>query len=120
MARTAITATSVPSTSSNGYNLTDSADFSVLATGSNNGVEFDYAVEDVVILKNTTGGAAVYTLVAKAITGLTNAGGSVTDPTVTVAAGKTHVIKPAAIFNQANGKFYIDCDVAGSALVLNF
>lgn len=118
MARTAITPTTVPGASSNGFNLTD-ATFSTLSTGSGNGVEFDYAAEDLVVLKNDTGGAAVFTLVARSITGLTDAGGSVTNPTVTVANGKTHVLKPATIFQQSSGKFFIDCDVAGKALVLN-
>ena len=38
--------------------------------------------------------------------------------TVTVAAGKTWELKPHAAMLQADGKIYIDCDVAGSILVL--
>jgi hypothetical protein len=36
------------------------------------------------------------------------------------AAGKTHVLKASDIFEQSDGMFYIDCDVAASVLVLNF
>jgi hypothetical protein len=119
MARTTITPTTIPAISSNGYNLTDSSDFEVLSTGSGNGVDFAYDSKDVVILKNTTGGAATFTIVLPSFTQITGVGGSVTDPTVTVAAGKTHILQVPSVCKQSDGKIYIDCDVAGSVLVLN-
>jgi len=88
MARTAISATTITAITSNGYNLTDSADFTTLTTGSGNGVKFTYDSKDEVILKNDTAGAAVFTLVVGIGGSITDVGGSITDPTVTVAAGK--------------------------------
>ena len=119
MARATLTPTTLTAISSNGYNLTDSSDFTTLSTGSGNGVEFTHDPADLVVLKNDTGGAATYTLVLPALSQVTDVGGSVTDPTVTVADGKTHVFKSPTVLKQADGKVYIDCDVAAEVLVLN-
>lgn len=119
MARTTITPTTIPAVSSNGYNLTDSTDFETLSTGSGNGVDFTYDPKDVVVLKNPTGGAATFTIVLPAFTQITGVGGAVTDPTVTVAAAKSHVLQLPSVVKQTDGKVYIDCDVAGEVLVLN-
>lgn len=119
MTRSTITAVAIDDIADDGYNLTDSSDFTAMSTGTGNGVQFVHDPNDIVILKNTTGGGAVFTLVVRA-TGITDVGGSVTDPTVAVAAGKTHVLPSIpSILHQADGKVYIDCDIAGSILVLN-
>lgn len=115
MARTAFTPVGVPTT---GYNLTDSADFAVLATGANNGkiIPFDSASR--IILKNTTGGAAVYTIKIPTPSQYSAIGITLSDMTVTVAAGKTWDLKPHAAMKQTDGNIYIDCDVAASILVM--
>lgn len=118
MARTGITATSIPAIGSNGLNLTD-ATFTTMSTGDGNGVSFAYDAKDLIVLKNTTGGAATYTFVLVTPSSISSVGGSVTSPTVSVAAGKTHVLRPSDIFEQTDGDMYIDCDVAGDILVLN-
>lgn len=118
MARATITKVTIPSPTSNGYNLTDSADYTVLSTGSGNGVSFAYDTNTTILLKNPTGGAAVFTIVLRPPTTVTAVGGSVVDPTVTVAAAKEHLLKPASVFNQAGDLMFIDCDVAASVLVL--
>ena len=120
MARTAITATTITGIDSNGYNLTDSSDFDTLSTGAANGVSFAHDPADVVILKNDTGGAAIFSLITGATGTITAIGGSVVDATVTVAAGKTHVLPGLpTVLKQTDGDAYIDCDVAGKILVLN-
>lgn len=116
MARAAITAVAMTKT---GYNLTDSADFSVMGTGADNGVEFPLDTTDIIVLKNTTGGAAVYTFKIPAEAKYTDYGGAVADDTITVAAGKTWVRPLSTIFKQTTGKVHVDCDVAGSILVLS-
>ncbi len=115
MARAALAAVTIPAT---GYNLTDSSDFATLSTGAGNGRIIDYDAATRIVLKNTTGGAAVYTV--KMVTPATYSalGLTISDMTVTVAAGKTWELKPHAAMEQADGKLYIDCDVAGSLLVL--
>ncbi len=55
MARTTITPVALPDT---GYNLTDSAAFTAMTPGANNGVEVSLDNASRIILKNTTGGAA--------------------------------------------------------------
>jgi hypothetical protein len=37
--------------------------------------------------------------------------------TVAVANGKTYEFKPAAVWRQSDGNIYIDCNVAGKALI---
>ena len=120
MARATVTATTVTAVSSNGYNLTDSADFTTLVAGAGNGVQFTHDGNDTLILKNDTGGAAVFTFKTPTPSSLSAVGGSVTEPTVTVADGKTHVMPPlGTVFKQSDGKVYIECDVAGKVLLLN-
>ena len=115
MARAALAAVTIPAT---GYNLTDSADFVALSTGANNGKIVTYDAATRLVLKNTTGGAAVYTIKMVTPEAYSTLGLTISDMTVTVAAGKTWEIKPHAAMQQADGKLYIDCDVAGSLLVL--
>lgn len=115
MARTALAAVSIPDT---GYNLTDSADFAALSTGAGNGKEISYDPAARIILKNTTGGAAVYTVKVPTPSPYTAIGITLSDMTITLAAGKTWELKPHAVMRQADGNIYIDCDVAGSVLVL--
>lgn len=116
MARTAFTPVSIPNA---GYNLTDSADFAALAPGAGNGKTFPHDAAARIILKNTTGGAAVYTIKIPTPSQYTAIGITLSDMTVTVAAGKTWELKPHAAMKQADGNIYIDCDVAASILVMS-
>lgn len=118
MARAALVKTEQVALTSNGLNLTDAA-LTTLSTGSGNGVSFAYDGNDLVVLRNDTGGDAVYTLVLRSLTGVTSVGGSLTNPTVTVATAKDHVFKLPDIFKQADGNAYIDCDVAAKVGVIN-
>lgn len=115
MARVAIEAVSIPDT---GYNLTDSADFEALATGAGNGVEIPYNPAARIVLKNTTGGTATFTIKIPTPAQYTAIGITLSDMTRAVAASKTWEIKPHAVMRQSDGNIYIDCDVAGSVLVL--
>lgn len=115
MARSALAAVPIPAT---GYNLTDSAAFVALTAGANNGREIVYDGAARVILKNTTGGAAVYTFKIPTPSQYTAIGITFSDMAITVAAGKTWELKLHAAMKQADGKVYVDCDVAGSILVL--
>ena len=115
MARSALAATTIAAT---GYNLTDSADFAALSTGAGNGKEIVYDPAARIILKNTTGGAAAYTIKIPTPAQYSAIGITLSDMTVTVAAAKTWELKPHASMKQSDGKIYIDCDVAGSLLVL--
>lgn len=114
MARAALTRTVLPAT---GLNLTD-ATFATLGTGAGNGVEFNYRKGDLLVLKNDTGGAAVFTLVVPDPASLSAIGASVGDMSVSVATGKTWVVPVAAVLRQNDGDVYVDCDVAGKAMVL--
>ena len=102
-----------------GVNLTD-ATFQALAAGAGNGADYAYKESDVIVLKNTTAGNAIYTF---KITKPTSwpAGASVTHPTITVATLKTVVLRIVEIYKDAaNGdKVTIECDVAGSLLVFD-
>ena len=115
MARSALNPVAIPAT---GYNLTDSADFAALSAGATNGKEIVYDAAGRIILKNTTGGAAVYTIKVPTPAQYSQIGITLSDMTITVAAGKTWEVKPHAAMRQADGKIYIDCDVAGSILVV--
>lgn len=115
MARSALAPVSIPAT---GYNLTDSAGFVALTPGADNGKIIDYNAAARIILKNTTGGAAVYTIKMVTPSPYSALGLSISDMAITVAAGKTWEVKPHAAMQQEGGQIYIDCDVAGSILVL--
>jgi hypothetical protein len=121
MARSTLAATTITAMSSNGYNLTDSADFTTMSTGSGNGLEFVADSDHRLVLKNSTGGAATVTFIlGPTFSEVTGVGGSVTDPEVTIADGKTHVMPklPSALIDS-DGKVKFDCDVALSALLLD-
>jgi hypothetical protein len=116
MARTAITATDLTKT---GYNLTDSTGFTTLTAGSGNGITVTFDPDDILILKNDTGGSAVFTLKVPGESKYSDKGVTVPDQTVTVANGKTWIYQLTGIFKWGDGKIYIDCDVAGKLLVLS-
>ena len=59
MARTAITPIDLTKT---GYNLTDSTDLTTLSIGDGNGITVAFDPNDFLVLKNDTGGSAVFTL----------------------------------------------------------
>jgi len=115
MARSALTAVSLPTT---GYNVTDSADFATMMAGAGNGKEIVYNGATRILLKNTTGGAAVYTVKIPTPAQYTAIGLTLSDMAVSVGAAKTWELKPHAAMKQDDGKIYIDCSVAGSILVL--
>ncbi len=113
MARAAITATPIPAT---GLNITD-ATYATLGTGTGNGVSVPYDGNTRIVLKNDTGGAASFTVKVPTPTSYTDIGVTFPDMTVAVANGKTWEFKPAAVWRQADGAIYIDCNVAGKVLV---
>lgn len=113
MARATITATAIPAT---GLNLTD-ATFATLGTGASNGVSFVYDGNTRVVLRNDSGSAATFTIKVPTPTSYSDIGVTFPDMTVAVANGKTYEFKPAAVWRQSDGNIYIDCNVAGKALI---
>lgn len=113
MARATITATAIPAT---GLNLTD-ATFATLGTGASNGVSFVYDGNTRVVLKNDSGSAATFTIKVPTPTSYSDIGVTFPDMTVAVANGKMYEFKPAAVWRQSDGNIYIDCNVAGKALI---
>ena len=116
MARAAHTPVGITKT---GYNLTDSSDFSTLVAGAGNGVEFTFNTRGIIILKNDSGGAAVFTIKAPGEAKFSDKGITVPDATVSVANNKSYVYQPTTVFKQSDSKVYIECDVAGKVLALS-
>jgi hypothetical protein len=115
MARVALTKTTL-SKAVTGNNLTD-ATFTTITLGANNGVYWTYASTDLIILKNDSGGAAVYTFDLTTPAAYTALGITVTDPTITVDNGDTVILRVNELFRDANRRINVDCDVAGKILV---
>lgn len=115
MATTVITATTLTAT---GYNLTDSADFTTMVAGAGNGVEFAYAANDIVVLKNDTAGSATYTIKTPSPSNFSGKGITVPDATVVIAAGKTYMYRASAIFQQSDGNVIIECSATAKIMVL--
>ena len=114
-----ITAVTLPHTMA-GYNLTDSAGFTTLVAGSGNGVKFDYVDDLVVVLKNDSGGAAVFTVKVRTPASFTTYSAGVSHPTINVANNKTYLLRlDQSPFVDASGDITIECDVAGKVLVLD-
>ena len=113
MARTAITATPIPAT---GLNITD-ATYATMGTGAGNGVSVSYDGNTRIVLKNDTGGAATFTVKIATPTSYSDMGVTSPDMSIPVANGKTWEFKPPAVWRQADGNVYIDCNVAGKVLV---
>jgi hypothetical protein len=101
-----------------GTNLTDSADFTTLVVGAGNGIKFEYTDRLTIILKNTTGGAATFTILVPQIDILTEAGVTVPDSDIVVANGKTYLVQEAYAFKDSDGYVTIECDVAGEILLV--
>lgn len=115
MARTTIARTAVTVT---GFNLTD-ATFTTMSTGAGNGIEVPARQGDTLVLYNSTGGAAVYTLKLPTPTAIAARGATVPDVTYSVATGKMHLYPLTdTIFRQSDGDVYVDCDVAGKIVCL--
>lgn len=115
MARVPITAVAIPDT---GYNLTDSGDFEVMVSGSNNGVTFAHNAVNRIVLRNPTGGALTYTFKVPTPAAYTAVGVTIDDAEVTVAAGDDWVLEPQSVTRQTDGNIYVDCSGAGEILVL--
>jgi len=118
MASVLITAVALPHNQA-GYNLTDSADFSTLVAGAGNGVRFAWTDSLLVVLKNDTAGAAVFTLKLPVPAAISAYGGTITNPTNSVAAAKTELMRLDSQFRDANAEVTIECDVAAKVLVLS-
>lgn len=116
MAVTDINRIALPETAA-GYNLTDSADFTTMTAGAGNGVRFDYGASDVVVLKNDSGGTRIYTGKIVVVANYTAYGAAVTDPTVSVATGKTYLWRLNEAFKDGSNKITVECDGAGKILV---
>jgi hypothetical protein len=114
MPRTTISRTALPAT---GLNLTD-ATFSTLTLGAGNGIEVPFREGDVLVLKNGTGGAAVFTVKVRQPQDFTRLGITVPDESFSVAASKTFIVPIAQVFKQTDGDIYVDCDVAGAVICL--
>lgn len=112
-----------------GYNLSDSADFTALGIGADNGVQFAYAPKNAanasmrfLALKNSTGGLATFTLKFgeyESEDALSAYGVAPSDPTIEVADGKVHLVKLSEIIRDSDGKVVVECDVAGEALAFD-
>ena len=113
MARAAIAATPIPAT---GLNITD-ATYATMGTGAGNGVSVSYDGNTRIVLKNDTGGAATFTVKIATPTSYSDIGVTFPDMSIAVANGKTWEFKPPAVWRQADGNVYIDCNVAGKVLV---
>jgi hypothetical protein len=119
MATTTISRVSLPHTIA-GYNLTDSSDFTTMTAGAGNGVVFDYSADSIIVLKNDTGGAAVFTAKVVSTTAQTAYSVTITDPTRSVANGKTYIWRlDNTMFKNSDSQITVECDVAGKILVLN-
>jgi hypothetical protein len=102
-----------------GVNLTD-ATFQTLVAGASNGATFALLVHDVIILKNDTAGAGIFTFSIPVPSSISSYGGTLTSPTITVAAGKTVALRIDEVFKDiTTGLVTITCDIAGKLLVLN-
>jgi len=114
MTRVAISRTALGAA---GLNLTD-ATYTTLSTGAGNGVEVPYREGDVLILRNDTAGAAVYTVKVVQPSAYSGQGLTIPDETFSVAAAKSWAIALETIYKQTDGDVYVDCDVAGKVLML--
>lgn len=101
----------------NGLNLTD-ATFSTLVAGAGNGVKFDYHPHNILVLKNDTGGAAVFTLKVTQPAEYSGPGITLPDETVSVADGKTYLYPSLPIFKNSSAQVTVECDVAGKVIVI--
>lgn len=118
MAAVEITKHALPQNAA-GYDLTDSADFTTLVSGSGNGVKFTYEDGLILVLKNDSGSAATYTLKVPASSSLAAYGGTITSPTCVVANGKTVLLILSSLFRDAaTGFVTVECSAGGKALLL--
>lgn len=116
MSAVTILAQSLPFT---GIVLEDTGAFTTLVAGGANGVQFEFDADYFLILRNTTGGDATFTLQLKTITDLSDYAITPTDPTVVVATGKTVLVKLSAALENTSQMVVVTCDVAAEALVMD-
>ena len=116
MTRSAVTKQTV-ARNLTGYNLA-SISFVATGVGAGNGRYWSHLQSDVVLLKNDTGGAAVFTIVFTAPSEYTRFGMTIASPTVTVADGKTVALRLGELLQDTSQQILLDCDVAGKVAVL--
>ena len=117
MARSALTKTT-SSRNLTGINL-GTTTFTTLATGAGNGKYWTHSGNDLILLKNDTGGPATFTLVFTTPAEYTRYSLSVASPTLIVADGKVYALRLGDLMTDASGQINIDCDVAGKIAVLD-
>ncbi|MCL4295670.1 MAG: hypothetical protein KJ077_08080 [Anaerolineae bacterium] len=108
MARSNISAQAVGDA---GLNITDMT-MTTMSAGANNGVMVPYSPANKLLLRNGTGGDAVYTIKVPTPGAYSGKGVTIPDVTVTLATGKDMIYKLSPLFKQSDDKVYVDCDVA--------
>lgn len=99
-----------------GVNITDLT-FATMATGAGNGRTWQHNVNDVILLKNDSGGPATFTLKAVTPSRFSAMGITVPDRTIVVADTKTVALRVSDVF-AADGIITLECDVAAKLAVL--
>ena len=92
--------------------------YTTLVSGAGAGVFFTYDTTKFILLKNDSGGAAVFTVLLKDYEDLDDIGATPDDMTIAVADGSTHMLPMSAPFRNSSGQVTIECDVAGEVAVI--
>lgn len=115
MAAVTISKVNIPIT---GMNLSDSGSFTALASGSGNGVKFNYNPNHVLVLLNDTGSSVTFTLKLRTISKLSSYSITPTNPQITVANTKIYLVKLGELLKDAAGQVTVECSGAGKAMLV--
>jgi len=102
----------IPTTIANNGTALTNVSGTTIVPGADNGFQIKPIAGDILILNEVTAGVAVITLVSPADTKLESLGAVITDATMSIASNFQHVISIPSVLLQADGKLYLDCDVA--------
>ena len=96
-----------------GLNVVGASELQAITSGAGNGRTFDLGLGPYYIVHNTSGGAINLTIKAGLPSDVSNAGTTIADKTVSIAAGAYHAFKSNKILANTSGTVTLEADGAG-------
>lgn len=98
-----------------GLNLSDATQYTVLTSGSGNGVKFAFSTAGWIALYNSSGGSINYTIIMPEPAKYQTLGVTFTDKTISVAAGEIHLVSLDSRYKHDDGFIYVETNTGSAA-----
>lgn len=98
-----------------GLNATDATDYTILTSGSGNGVKFQFSQAGWMLLYNSSGASITYTILLPEPAQYQTLGVTFTDKTITLGAGQIHLVSLDSRYKHDDGFIYVETNTSSAA-----